>query len=166
LWISIVHHVIIYIPSRLLSLFLRDFYRNPCHDLRRAWSADELERSETEPAWMSSKRRNLLVAFLKAWDEAPNRDNILSAFQTTGIHPFDPRRPLSSKYARPNIYPDGLHPFDPRDPTQMNSALATLEFLKRKGNRIIIGSLPDGESWTQSNSTQGCLPAKIPTGGS
>jgi hypothetical protein len=106
----------------------------------------ELERSGPEPDWVSSKRRSLLIAFLKAWDIASRKDNVVSAFETTGIYPFDPAQPLKSKYAGPR-YPDSLYPVNPRDPSQMNSTLvtspATLGFLKAQPNRI-IDSLPDG----------------------
>lgn len=76
----------------------------------------EMDRWNRENPTSTLKRKEFVDLFTKAWDAALNRENIKSAFESTGLHPFNPSVVLdkfknespNSTFARshPNVLDD------------------------------------------------------------
>jgi hypothetical protein len=104
------------------------------------------------PQWLAEKRRNLIDAFLNAWDRGASRRNIISGFRAAGMVPPNRDIPLSNAFTRTlsaieqrdfHAPGDGLSDFE--------CALVTREdrlaFLQTRPNPIFPHMLtkPEGE---------------------
>jgi hypothetical protein len=110
----------------------------------------ELMNPSRQSGWLSEKRRNLVNAFLNAWDRGATRPNIQAGFRKSGIAPLNREVALNNSFAR-QLTPLEERDFQPpgQNPEDMECALVTgddrLRVLYEK-SRPIFPNLPNKPS--------------------